>query len=141
MFFLPLGIDVMVGLVAVGETIPDEGAQHTVLLVDAVEERTDMTMPIEKIAAEPHPVRHGLHIYLHLDAEGATLCQTHRFSAARFDPPFKFGHAAANGLRPGYVRLSALSTDDGPTAVSSGRTARSATTGDSRQPRRPSRPR
>lgn len=70
MLFLPLGIDVMVGLVAVGETIPDEGAQHTVLLVDAVEERTDMTMPIGKIAAEPHPVRHGLHIYLHLDAEG-----------------------------------------------------------------------
>jgi hypothetical protein len=52
----------MVGLIPVGETIPDERAQHTVLLVEAVEERTDMTMPTENIAAEPGLVRRGLHI-------------------------------------------------------------------------------
>jgi hypothetical protein len=63
MFFLPLRIDVMVGLVPVGETIPDERPQHTVLLVEAVEERTDMTMPTENIAADPGLVRRGLHIH------------------------------------------------------------------------------
>ena len=62
MFVPPLRIDVMVGLVTVGETIPDEGEQHAVLLIEAVEERTDMPVPAKLTLAEPHLIRRGLHV-------------------------------------------------------------------------------
>jgi hypothetical protein len=42
MFFPLLGINEMVGLVAPVQTVLDERAKHTVLLVNAVEERANM---------------------------------------------------------------------------------------------------
>lgn len=43
MFFPSLGVNEMEGFVSPLETILDERAKHAMLLVDAVEERTNMT--------------------------------------------------------------------------------------------------
>jgi hypothetical protein len=47
-----------------------------VLLVEAVEERTDMTMPTENIAADPGLVRRGLHIHTLTKREGRATAGT-----------------------------------------------------------------
>jgi hypothetical protein len=47
MFFASLGVNVMVSFVPAVETVLYERAKHAMLLVDAVEERTNMTVLAE----------------------------------------------------------------------------------------------
>jgi hypothetical protein len=62
MFFPSLGINEMVGSVPLLETIPDERAKHAMLLVDAVEKRTNMTILAESTPSKLRGLRGGLHI-------------------------------------------------------------------------------
>jgi hypothetical protein len=61
MFFPPLGVHVMVSLVPVGESIRDKRQEHAMLLVDAVEERTDMTVRPENTPGELGRLCEGFH--------------------------------------------------------------------------------
>ena len=110
----------MVSLVPVGETIPYERAQHTVLLVEAVEERTNMTMPTENIAAEPGLVCRGLHIHT-LTKRGPRYAVRTGLAPPGSIPRSTWAHAAATGLRPGYVRCSLTVHGRRPAARSGGR--------------------
>jgi hypothetical protein len=62
MFFPPLRVDVMVSLIPAGETVLDEGAKHAMLLVEAVKERTDMTMLAENTLGRSHRIRGSFHL-------------------------------------------------------------------------------
>src|SRR5271163_1982935 len=62
MFVPQLGINVVVSLVALIETILDERAKHTVLLVDAVEERANMAILTEGIPGGVRGVSGGIQI-------------------------------------------------------------------------------
>ena len=63
MFFPPLGVDVMVSLVPVGETILDKRAKHAVLLIDVVEERTDMAILADCGIGKQQGIGGGFHIF------------------------------------------------------------------------------
>jgi hypothetical protein len=52
----------MVNFVPLVETIRDERAKHALLLVDAVEERTNMTMLAESTRVKLLGLRGGVHI-------------------------------------------------------------------------------
>jgi hypothetical protein len=52
MFFASLRINDMVGLIPLVETIPKIWAKHAMLLVDAVEERANMTLLTESTPSE-----------------------------------------------------------------------------------------
>ena len=62
MFFPPFGIYVMESLVPVGETIRDKRPEYAMLLVDAVEERTDMTVRPQNTSGVLGRLRGGLHV-------------------------------------------------------------------------------
>jgi hypothetical protein len=61
-FFPSLGVDEMEGFVASVETILDERAKHSMMLVDAVEERANMTVPAESARGELRGLRGDIHI-------------------------------------------------------------------------------
>src|SRR6266568_5234702 len=81
MFFPPLGVNVMVGFVPLVEPILDKRPKHAMLLVDAIEERTNVTMLAENTLGK----RGGLHILTFTQGEALSR-PTDRFGAARFDP-------------------------------------------------------
>jgi hypothetical protein len=62
MFFPPLRVDVVVSLVPLGETICDKRPEYAVLLVDAVEEGTNMTMWPGSVPDELGRLRGDLHV-------------------------------------------------------------------------------
>ena len=59
-----VGVDDVEPLLPPVEPVPDEGAEHPVLLVDAVEERADVTLRAERAAGELDGTVAGSHGYL-----------------------------------------------------------------------------
>jgi hypothetical protein len=62
MFFPALGVNEMKGFLTSVETILDERAEHAMLLVDTVEERTNMAILVESTPGILRRLRGGLHI-------------------------------------------------------------------------------
>jgi len=62
MFFPPLGVNEMICPVTPVETFPYERAKHAVLLVDAVEERANVTLLAEGSPGKLRGVLGALHI-------------------------------------------------------------------------------
>jgi predicted methyltransferase MtxX (methanogen marker protein 4) len=61
MVFPKLWVDEVEGLVTVVETVRDERVEHAVLLVDAVEERADVTMPADGASGNLYGMLVGFH--------------------------------------------------------------------------------
>jgi hypothetical protein len=61
MIFLSLRVDEVESLIALVEAVLDERVQHAVLLVDAVEERANMTKRGESVRRNPQRIVLGFH--------------------------------------------------------------------------------
>jgi hypothetical protein len=57
----PLGVDEMEGFVPLVEAVFDKRAKHTVLLVDAVEERANVAILAESVRRNPQRIVVGFH--------------------------------------------------------------------------------
>jgi hypothetical protein len=91
----------MVNFVPLVETIRDERAKHALLLVDAVEERTNMTMLAESTRVKLLELRGGVHII--------TFTQTDRYSPAdRLASPDSIPHVTQ--AQPGALTNGTQST-------------------------------
>jgi hypothetical protein len=64
MFFPQVGVDEMKDFIPSVETIFDEGAKHSVLLIGVVEESTNMTLASDIIAGKPHGLTSEYHMSL-----------------------------------------------------------------------------
>src|SRR5258708_3021780 len=62
MFFASLRVNEMIGLIPLVETIPKIRAEHAMLLVDAVEERANMTLLTENTPRKLHGMPGVLHV-------------------------------------------------------------------------------
>jgi hypothetical protein len=102
MLFPSLGVNEMVSPVPAVETILDERANHATLLVDAVEEPTDMTTLAESNPAKLRRVPGGFHI-LTLTQRGRVMT---RSGAIRPDPTSSGATRRVHGLLTPYVRRS-----------------------------------
>jgi hypothetical protein len=113
MFFPSLRVNEMVGSVPSLETILDERAKHAMLLVDAVEERTNMTILAESAPGKLRGLCGGVHILAFTQKEPCSG-PADRFGAARFDPARGSGATGRCDERgTAYVLAPPLSTDDG----------------------------
>jgi len=102
MFFPSLRVNVMVSFVPLVKPILDERAKHAMLLVDAIEERTNVTMPTENTVGKLHGLGGGLHVLTFTQRE-ARSSPADRFGAARFDPAPRSG---ATGASTNAVQLT-----------------------------------
>jgi hypothetical protein len=85
MFVPSIGVNEMEDFVPPVETILDKRAKHAMVLVDAVEERTNMTILIEKTLNKLRGLRGGLHILAFTQKESRSGLAD-RLGAAQFDP-------------------------------------------------------
>ena len=86
MFLPSLRVNEMESFLSQLETVLDEGAKHALLLVNVIEERTNMTTLVESISGERQRLRGGLHI---LTFAGKSRILARR--GARSDPPCSSG--------------------------------------------------
>jgi hypothetical protein len=98
----------VVSLVALIETILNEGAKHAVLLVNAVEKRANMTILAKGIPGEVRGAPGG--------SQGLTFKESHVparcTGSARtgFDPAGRSGETGLRRIRSAYARPPPLST-------------------------------